>query len=153
PHALDGRREAARRRTHARSVRAVAHACQRGLRAARRTAALPLSLDALHHLRQPSCACYAGCMATPLHREPAAPSAPNASDFAELYAFERPAPALPVDQFLEEMRALIRQHPVEDGLATALRYGTGSREALRRWIKDYYQFIRWDAQGTAAMIA
>ncbi|HWP65900.1 MAG TPA: hypothetical protein VNO26_08320 [Candidatus Limnocylindria bacterium] len=92
-------------------------------------------------------------MATPLHRDPPPAPVPNASDFLELYAFERPGPALPVEQFLEEMRALIRQHPVEDGLASALRYGRTSREAMRRWIKEYYQFIRWDAQGTAATVA
>jgi pyrroloquinoline quinone (PQQ) biosynthesis protein C len=92
-------------------------------------------------------------MATPLHRETPASPIPNASDFVELYAFERPGPALPVEQFLEEMRALVRQHRVEDGLATALRYGTASRDAMRRWIKDSYQFVRWDAQGTAAAIA
>ena len=68
-------------------------------------------------------------MATPLHREPAATSVPNASDFVELYAFERPAPAVPVDQFLEEMRELIRQHPVEAGLATA--FATATRRARR----------------------
>src|SRR5262249_60083384 len=90
-------------------------------------------------------------MATPL-RQPAAPSAaPNASDFLELYAFERPEPVIPVDAFVDELRALVRAHPVDATLADALKYGGTDREALRRWVKDYYQFIRLDAQGTAAL--
>ncbi len=80
-------------------------------------------------------------------------TAPNASSFLDLYAHERPAPAQPVDQFLDGLKALIRAHPIEDQLAGALKYGTASRGAVRRWIKDYYQYIRLDAQGTAAMIA
>jgi pyrroloquinoline quinone (PQQ) biosynthesis protein C len=92
-------------------------------------------------------------MATSLLREAPAPAPPNASAFVDLYAFERPAPPLPTGQFVDELRALVREHPVEDGLASALRYGTASRDAMRRWIKEYYQFIRWDAQGTAATIA
>ncbi len=92
-------------------------------------------------------------MATPL-RQPAPPSAaPNASDFLELYAFERPVPAISEDAFIEELKALVRAHPVAATLADALKYGGTDRDALRRWIKDYYQFIRLDAQGTAAMIA
>ena len=47
----------------------------------------------------------------------------------------------------------MRAHPVDATLADALKYGGADREAMRRWIKDYYQFIRLDAQGTAAMIA
>ncbi len=79
--------------------------------------------------------------------------APNASDFLALYAFERPGPAKPVDEFVEELRALVRAHPIERELATALRYGTAAREAMQRWIKDYWHFIRRDAHGSAAMIA
>jgi len=86
-------------------------------------------------------------------REQESATIPNASSFTDLYAFERPGPALPMPQFLEELKALVRRHPIEDPLATALRQGTASREAMRRWIKEYYQFIRWDAQGTAATIA
>jgi pyrroloquinoline quinone (PQQ) biosynthesis protein C len=91
-------------------------------------------------------------MATPL-RQPDPAAAPNASDFLELYAFERPAPAIPPEAFVEELRGLVREHPVEPTLAEALKYGGADREALRRWIKDYWQFIRLDAQGTAAAIA
>jgi pyrroloquinoline quinone (PQQ) biosynthesis protein C len=80
-------------------------------------------------------------------------SAPNASDFLELYRHERPGPALPVDEFLDDLRALIRAHPIDARLAHVLKYGGASREAMQRWIKDYYQWIRMDAQGTAAMIA
>ncbi len=87
-------------------------------------------------------------------RPPASPGpTPNASDFLELYAFERPAPAVPVDEFLEELRAMVRAHVVGSELTDALKYGSTSREAMRRWIGDYYQFIRMDAQGTAAAIA
>jgi pyrroloquinoline quinone (PQQ) biosynthesis protein C len=78
---------------------------------------------------------------------------PNASDFVALYAFERPGPALPADAFVEELKALVRAHPIDGGLAEALRYGSADPEGLRRWIKDYWQFIRRDAQGTAATIA
>ena len=74
-------------------------------------------------------------------------SAPNASDFLELYRHERPAPALPLDEFLDQLRALIRAHPIDARLAHVLKYGGASREAMQRWIKDYYQWIRMDAQG------
>ena len=91
-------------------------------------------------------------MATPLHRVPT-PPAPNASDFLGLYAFERPGDALPVDEFVDELKELVRAQKVDATLADALKYGGADREAIRRWIKDYYQFIRLDAQGTAAMVA
>ncbi len=87
-------------------------------------------------------------------RQPAPPSpTPNASSFLELYAFEQPAPAKPVDDFIAELKDLIRAHPIDAQLAEALKYGTASRQAMQRWIKDYYQFIRMDAQGTASMVA
>lgn len=92
-------------------------------------------------------------MALAVKEHASAPPAPNASSFLELYAFERPAPARPVDEFIEELKDLIRAHPIGGQLAEALKYGGVSREAMQRWIKDYYQFIRMDAQGTAAMIA
>src|SRR5262245_8165691 len=76
-------------------------------------------------------------MATP-RRQPFTPSAvPNASDFLELYAFERPGPAVPADEFVEELKVLARAHPIDATLADALKYGGTDREALRRWIKDY----------------
>lgn len=78
---------------------------------------------------------------------------PNASAFLELYRHERPQPAKPVDEFLDELKALIRSHPIDGGLAEALKYGGAPRPALQRWIKDYYQFIRLDAHGTAATVA
>src|SRR5262249_11599238 len=95
----------------------------------------------------------AGSMATPLRQPAAQHPAPNASDFLELYAFERPEAAIPADAFVEELKALVRDHPVEPTLAEALKYGRAERDAVRRWIKDYWQFIRLDAQGTAASIA
>jgi len=91
-------------------------------------------------------------MALPAQRT-AAVGAPNASDFLDLYAHERPAPAKPVDEFLAELRDLIRAHPIDTRLAETLKYGGASRAALQRWIKDYYQWIRLDAHGSAATIA
>ena len=79
--------------------------------------------------------------------------APNASAFLDLYRHERPEPAKPVGEFLDELKALIRAHAVDGRLAEALKYGGASREAMQRWFRDYYQFIRLDAQGTAASIA
>src|SRR5262249_19728637 len=52
-------------------------------------------------------------MATPLRQPSTTSAAPNASDFLELYAFERPAPPLPVDAFIDELKGLVRAHPVE----------------------------------------
>src|SRR5262245_49906407 len=92
-------------------------------------------------------------MATPLRHLTPSATTPNASDFLELYAFERPEPAVPADAFIEELKELVRGVRVESTLTEALKYGGVDREALRRWIKDYYQFIRLDAQGTAAMVA
>ena len=92
-------------------------------------------------------------MATPLRQPTPRAAAPNASDFVELYAFERPAAPLPIDDFVDELKTLVCEHPVEPALAEALKYGGVEREAMRRWLKEYYQFIRLDAQGTAATIA
>jgi len=89
-------------------------------------------------------------MATALGRTPAAP---NQSDFTELYGFERPTLARSPEAFVEEMKDLVRAHPIDPTLANALKYGTASREHLARWIKDYYHFIKRDASGTAAMVA
>ena len=66
-------------------------------------------------------------MATPLHRLDPPATAPNASDFLELYAFERPGAALPVDAFVEELKALVRAQPVDATLADALKYGGVAR--------------------------
>jgi pyrroloquinoline quinone (PQQ) biosynthesis protein C len=92
-------------------------------------------------------------MAIAFNERMQSPAAPNASDFLELYAFERPPTARPVDEFIAELKDLVRTHPIDGQLAEALKYGGASREGLQRWIKDYYQFIRLDAQGTAATIA
>jgi len=78
---------------------------------------------------------------------------PNQSDYLELYAFERPTPPVPLDDFVEELKALVRAHPIAPGLPAALRSGTASREAVQRWIKEYWTWIRLDAQGTAAAVA
>ncbi|GIW41920.1 MAG: hypothetical protein KatS3mg076_2497 [Candidatus Binatia bacterium] len=79
--------------------------------------------------------------------------APNASDFLELYSFERPEPAKPVDEFVGELKDMVREHVPDGRLAEALKYGLASPENLRRWVKEYYQYVRMDAQGTAATIA
>jgi pyrroloquinoline quinone (PQQ) biosynthesis protein C len=91
-------------------------------------------------------------MATALGRTPHPPS-PNQSAFTELYAFERPTLSLSPEAFVEELKELVRTHPVDAELAGALKYGTARREHVARWIKDYYHFIKRDAQGTAAMVA
>jgi pyrroloquinoline quinone (PQQ) biosynthesis protein C len=90
-------------------------------------------------------------MATAPGRSPA--PLPNQSSFTELYGFERPTGAVSPAAFVEELKELVRAHPIDAELATALKYGTASRQNLVRWIKDYYHFIRADAQGTAAMVA
>jgi pyrroloquinoline quinone (PQQ) biosynthesis protein C len=90
-------------------------------------------------------------MATALGRAPAAH--PNQSAFTTLYAFERPGPGLPPEAFVDELKALVRAHPIDTDLAATLKYGGGDRAGLVRWIKDYYHFIARDAQGSAAMIA
>ena len=82
-----------------------------------------------------------------------ATGAPNASSFLDLYGFERPAAAKPVDVFIAELKDMVRAHGIDGRLADGLRYGRIPREAMQRWIKDYYQYIRLDAQGTAAMVA
>src|SRR5512134_2103382 len=91
-------------------------------------------------------------MATAIGRTPHTPL-PNQSAFTELYGFERPTLALSPEAFAEELKELVRAHPIDTELSTALKYGTAQREHLVRWIKDYYHFIKRDAQGTAAMVA
>lgn len=91
-------------------------------------------------------------MALPAHRGSGV-GTPNASDFLDLYAHERPGPARPVDEFLAELRDLIRAHPIDTSLPEILKYGGASREAMQRWIKDYYQWLRLDAHGSAATVA
>jgi pyrroloquinoline quinone (PQQ) biosynthesis protein C len=90
-------------------------------------------------------------MVTPL-RAPDV-SQPNQSSFTELYAFERPTVAVSPAAFVAELKDLVRAHPVDATLASALKYGTASRENLVRWIKEYYHFVKRDAQGSAAMAA
>jgi hypothetical protein len=62
-------------------------------------------------------------MATPLRQPSAPPAFPNANDFLELYAFERPGAAIPVDEFVEELKALVREHPIEAVATEAQRAG------------------------------
>src|SRR5262249_46695196 len=91
-------------------------------------------------------------MATAMGRTPHA-SSPNQSAFTELYGFERPTLALSPGAFVEELKDLVRAQPFDPELASALKYGTAKREHLVRWIKDYYHFVKRDAQGTAAVVA
>jgi hypothetical protein len=90
-------------------------------------------------------------MATALGRPPVVPS-PNQSAFTELYAFERPTIALSPKAFVEELKELVRAHPIDMELAAALKYGTAAREHVVRWIRDYYHHQARRA-GTAATIA
>jgi pyrroloquinoline quinone (PQQ) biosynthesis protein C len=62
-------------------------------------------------------------------------------------------PALPVDEFLNELRDLVRNHPFDPTLAQSLKYGKAELAHVRRWAKDYLVFIHEDAQATAAMLA
>jgi pyrroloquinoline quinone (PQQ) biosynthesis protein C len=61
--------------------------------------------------------------------------------------------ALPVDAFVSELREVVRAHPVDATLAQSVKYGKADVANVRRWAKDYYAFIREDAQSTAAMLA
>jgi len=78
---------------------------------------------------------------------------PNASDFLARYAHERPGSPRPVGEFVDELRALVRAHTFDARLTEGLKYGTIARDHLRRWAKDYYHWIRAEAQGAAAMVA
>jgi len=91
-------------------------------------------------------------MATAIGRTPES-SSPNQNAFTELYAFERPRSAVSPEAFVAELKDLVRAHPIDATLASALKYGTAPRENLVRWIKDYYHFIKRDAQGSAAMVS
>jgi pyrroloquinoline quinone (PQQ) biosynthesis protein C len=91
-------------------------------------------------------------MATAVGRNPEG-SSPNQTSFAELYAFERPRGAVSPDAFVAELKDLVRAQPIDATLASALKYGTAARENVVRWIKDYYHFIKRDAQGSAAMVS
>ena len=61
--------------------------------------------------------------------------------------------AVPVERFLEELRGIVRAHPIDPDLAQSVKYGKAPREHLVRWAKDYYHYVRDDAQATAATLA
>ena len=68
-------------------------------------------------------------MALPAAGQGASMGAPNASDFLDLYRHERPEPARPLDEFLAELRELIRAHPIDGGLADSSHLVTVSSYA------------------------
>jgi hypothetical protein len=76
-----------------------------------------------------------------------------APSFRDLYAGERERPALSPDEFVEELQAMAMSRAFAPTLTERLRYGELKGEALKRWIKDYYFFVRLDAQGAAANVA
>jgi pyrroloquinoline quinone (PQQ) biosynthesis protein C len=61
--------------------------------------------------------------------------------------------ALPVDDFVAELRSVVRAHPIDPTLAESVKYGRAKIEHVRRWAKDYYRYIEHDVQGTAATLA
>jgi pyrroloquinoline quinone (PQQ) biosynthesis protein C len=73
--------------------------------------------------------------------------------FRELYAAERERPAASPDAFVEELQSMAMERTFGDALTDKLRYGALRDEAMRRWIKEYYAWVRLDAQGAAANVA
>ena len=57
------------------------------------------------------------------------------------------------DEFVEELQAMAAARAWTPTLAERLRTGALRDEPLRRWVKDYYFWIRLDAQGAAANVA
>jgi hypothetical protein len=62
-------------------------------------------------------------------------------------------PRVSPEEFAVELRGLIGRRPIDPVLAHALKYGEAPAAGLRRWAKDFYQYVWDDAQGTAAMLA
>jgi hypothetical protein len=60
---------------------------------------------------------------------------------------------VPVDDFVRELQEIVRTHPLDPELAQSIKYGKAKIENVRRWAKDYYHYIREDAQATAATLA
>ena len=61
--------------------------------------------------------------------------------------------ALPVADFVAELKALARAEPVDPELAQSLKYGRAELPYVRRWAKDYFRYIEHDTQATAATLA
>jgi len=57
------------------------------------------------------------------------------------------------EQFVTELKELIRDQPLEASLAQNLKYGRAKIEHVRRWAKDYFRYVEHDAQATAATLA
>jgi pyrroloquinoline quinone (PQQ) biosynthesis protein C len=62
-------------------------------------------------------------------------------------------PRRDAEEFAGSLRALVVRHPIDPALAHALKYGEAPAAGLRRWAKDFYHYVKDDAQGTAAMLA
>jgi len=61
--------------------------------------------------------------------------------------------ALPVDQFVAELKDVVRLHPLDSRLAEDVKYGRAKIEHVRRFAKDYYRYVEHDVQGSAATLA
>lgn len=58
-----------------------------------------------------------------------------------------------MQDFVAELREIVRSHPLDPGLAQSVKYGKADVRNVRRWAKDYYHYIRHEAQATAATLA
>lgn len=61
--------------------------------------------------------------------------------------------ALPVGEFVAELRDIVRGHAIDPALGEEVKYGRAKIEHVRRWAKDYYRYVEHDVQGTAATLA
>jgi pyrroloquinoline quinone (PQQ) biosynthesis protein C len=61
--------------------------------------------------------------------------------------------ALPPEQFVAELKELVRAQPLEARLAQDLKYGRAKIEHVRRWAKDYFRYVEHEAQATAGTLA
>lgn len=62
-------------------------------------------------------------------------------------------PAVDAERFAQALEAIARAHPIDARLAESVKYGRAKLDDVRRWAKDYYHYIREDAQATAATLA
>lgn len=61
--------------------------------------------------------------------------------------------AMPASEFVAQLRAIVRDHPLDPRLAQDVKYGRAKIEHVRRFAKDYYRYIENDVQGAAATLA
>jgi pyrroloquinoline quinone (PQQ) biosynthesis protein C len=89
-----------------------------------------------------------GPVATPRAEKPR-----YSPSFRELYQSERVRPVVSPDDFVDELQTMAMARSFEPILTEKLRYGKLRGEAMKRWIKDYYFFVRLEPQGAAANVA